>query len=117
MKSPYKHPQYPIVTRKIIGDVGEEDWNRIYLTFPFRGVQDLVIGSLIYAFARAVRASDIPTHYEPTNISRLRVLLEGFTSPCLAGAGHFGLHRRAKEGIRVCLAANEAESADRKVGN
>lgn len=77
MINPYKEPTNPQILRKVIAAVGEDDWNRIYLPVPFRGQQDVIISSLVYSFAQAVKANNIPTHYEPDNASLLESLLRG----------------------------------------
>ena len=75
--NPYKTQTNDQPLRKVIADVGEDDWNVIYLPVPYRGQQDVIISNLVHSFAQAVRQSNIPHHYEPSNASRLASLLRG----------------------------------------
>lgn len=117
MRNPYKSALEPVITRKIIGDVGEDDWQRIYLLLPFRGTQDLIIGSLIHAFAKAVKAANLPTFYEPTNAGCIRELLEGASFAPINRDRYIRFHRRAKAYIRQCITAEPSVASDSPVRN
>ena len=79
--NPYKTKEHHQQCRKIIADVGQEDWDHIFNACPMRGSQDAIIGSLVHAFAQAIKNHNLPKHYEPTNPSIIEGLLQGITFP------------------------------------
>lgn len=75
--NPYKREGLEVETRQIIASVGVEDWERCYMSVPFRGTQDAVFSSLFFTFMKSFRQTDIPNHYEPTNTRKIAALLSG----------------------------------------
>lgn len=77
-KNPYKDlPSEQ--RRKIIGEVGTEDWNRLLRALPQVGLMDRVIGNLFSAFIQELNEQNIPKYYEPENASRISRVLKGIT--------------------------------------
>ena len=86
LTNPYKGDN-PEPLRKVQADVGQADWERVFLGYPFRGMQDTIISTLYKRFADEVKARGIPTHYEPGNLQAYENILRGLTFSRTGGRG------------------------------
>jgi hypothetical protein len=95
--NPYKEP-LPVVTRKVVADIGVEDWDHFHYALPFRGNQDQIISSLFHIFMRQLKLEQIPAHYDPDNHSRITSILGRITFLPPSRSGHSHTDRRAETG-------------------
>lgn len=94
--NPYKDCNPPVITRKVVADVGEEDWDHFHRALPFRGNQDQVISHLFYRFMQLLKEENIPSHYEPDNHSRIESILGRITLLPASRCGHHDLDGRGE---------------------
>lgn len=87
--NPYKRKGTSVLHRKVLCDVGQDDWNMIFVAWPFRGMQDAILSNLFKAFADEVRTYNIPKHYDEASRNLFRELLEGITFPRIDRSRHW----------------------------
>lgn len=68
--NPYKRILDPQQCRKVIADVGVDDWEYIYRRHPYRGLQDALFGSLFSRFVEIIKETPTPEIYDPTALER-----------------------------------------------
>ena len=81
ISNPYKKKDSSLSTRKVVADVGVDDWDMIFAAWPFRGTQDAIISLLFKRFADEVRTYNIPRSYEPASLRLFKELIGGITFP------------------------------------
>lgn len=96
--NPYHDRPDPLITRKVVAQVGEEDWNHFNRALPYRGNQDQIISSLFYIFIKQLKAEGIPPHYDIDNHSRIEGILGRITFLPAPGSRDSEPHRRAEAG-------------------
>lgn len=97
--NPYHDRPDPLITRKVVAQVGEDDWNHFHRALPYRGNQDQIISSLFYIFIRQLKAEGIPPHYDIDNHSRIESILGRVTFLPAPGSRHSETDRRTEAGV------------------
>jgi hypothetical protein len=69
MKNPYKLNRGGTY-HKVLGDISSDDWHYLNSINPFRGWQDLTIGTLIHALVTELKALNITSYYDDPNNRR-----------------------------------------------
>lgn len=77
-RNPYKRKGAEVPTRQIIGSVGQEDYEYLFLRAPHRGNQDAVIGHLFKSFVTKLRELNLPPCYLPENNEHITNILQGY---------------------------------------
>ena len=81
LANPYKLDESKPTLVHLQGDVSQSDWNLVYLTFPYKGLQDKIISALFKKFAEQV-AKEIKPEPDNQNEQRLANIIQrcSFTS-------------------------------------
>lgn len=97
--NPYHDKPDPDITRKVVANVGLDDWNHFNRALPFRGNQDQLISTLFNLFITQLKLEGIPPHYDTDNHSRIESILGRLTFLPISGGGHRGTNGRPEAGV------------------
>lgn len=97
--NPYHDKPEPDITRKVVAQVGLDDWNHFNRALPFRGNQDQLISTLFSLFITQLKLEGIPPHYDTDNHSRIESILGRLTFLPISGGGYSEPHRRPEAGV------------------
>lgn len=97
--NPYHDKPDPDITRKVVAQVGLDDWNHFNRALPFRGNQDQLISTLFNLFITQLKLEGIPPHYDTDNHSRIESILGRLTFLPISGGRHGEPHGRPETGV------------------
>ncbi len=114
MQNPYKTGRVTEPLTHVQSDISTNDWERIYLCSPFRGMQDAIIASLLKKLSNEV-LNQIPTTLEQHERERrLITLIRGCSFPSVDGTGHVDDERDPVASILPNAAETPSRPSDKK---
>lgn len=75
LANPYKLDEKLPPLIHLQADVSQADWNIVFLSAPFRGLQDKIMASLFEKFARQVE-KEIPPTPDTANLMKLQSIID-----------------------------------------
>lgn len=116
MQNPYKTGRVTEPLTHVQSDISTNDWERIYLCSPFRGMQDATIAILLKKLSNEV-LNQIPTTLPQNEREhRLITLIRGCSFPSVDGVGHLADERDAVASILPNAAETPSRPSDKKGG-
>ena len=116
MQNPYKTGRVTEPLTHLQADVSTNDWDRIYLCSPYRGMMDATIAIIIKKLSEEVH-NQIPTDLTQNERERrLITLIRGCSFPSVDGTGHFDDERNSIASILPNPAKTPSGPGDKKGG-
>lgn len=95
MQNPYKTGRVTPPLTHLQADVSTDDWDRIYLCSPYRGMMDATIAIIIKKLSEEVHNQIPTTLTQNEREHRLITLIRGCSFPSIDGDGHISNERDA----------------------